>query len=240
MMKAVCFWFEMAKTFIEIYQKKAIIQGAEQSLINLRTDYIDIFMTHWQSVEPYLTPISETMEALTELKTQGKIRVIGISNVTREQAEEYLRYGRVDLIQARYSMLSRENEPLLSFCNENKITFQPYMPLEQGLLIGKITLDTVIPAMDIRSKNIWYRPQYRGQVLNMLNGWNVLCKKYKCSLSSIIIGWTMAQTERVNVLCGARKVEHVIENAKAGDLILDSSDVKTINNDIDRLLNLCK
>jgi methylglyoxal reductase len=214
--------------------KKAIKQGADESLRNLNTDYIDIFITHWQSVEPYKTPISETMEALLELKKEGKIRAIGISNVTPEHVEEYMKYGQVDLIQEKYSMLTREHveKNILPLCEKHNITMQAYMPLEQGLLTGKVTMDTVISDTDIRNKILWYKPENRIKIINMLQGWKSLCEKYNCEISHLVIAWTIAQSDKINVLCGGRKPQHVSENAKAGKITLESDDIAKMNKDL--------
>ncbi len=217
--------------------RRAIKKGAEESLKNLDTDYIDIFITHWQSVEPFLVPVSETMEALLELKKEGKIRAIGISNVTPEHVEEYLKYGRVDLIQQRYSMLNKVvvERDLLPLCEKHGITLQAYMPLEQGLLTGKITMDSVLEEWNVRNRTSWYLPENRIKVITMLNGWKGLCEKYRCEISQLVIAWTIAQSERVNALCGGRKAHHVIENAKAGDVVLEGSDIEKMDRDIGRL-----
>lgn len=214
--------------------KKAVKLGAEQSLKNLGTDYIDIFITHWQAMEPVKAPISETMEALLELKKEGKIRAIGVSNVTPEHVEEYLKYGQIDLIQDRYSMLTRENveKNLLPLCEKHNITLQAYMPLEQGLLTGRVTMDMVLPPTDLRNKISWYKPESRIKIINMLDGWKPLCEKYNCEISNLVIAWTAAQSEKMNVLCGGRKSHHVAENAKAGDIVLEKSDVQKMNTDI--------
>ena len=217
--------------------KKAVKKGAEESLQNLGTDYIDIFITHWQSVEPFKVPISETMEALLELKKEGKIRAIGISNATPEHVAEYLKCGQIDLMQERYSMITRDNveKNLLPLCEKNGITLQAYMPLEQGLLAGKITMESVLPAGDIRNKDSWYKPENRIKIINMLEGWKPLCEKYRCAISNLVIAWTIARSERISVLCGGRKAYHVVENAKAGELSLERSDIEKMNSDIANL-----
>jgi methylglyoxal reductase len=217
--------------------KKAIKQGAEESLQNLGTDYIDIFITHWQAVEPVKTPISETMEALLDLKKEGKIRAIGISNVTPDHVKKYLQYGQIDLIQEKYSMLTRENveNNLLPLCEKHNITLQAYTPLEQGLLTGKVTMDSVLSDIDVRNKIEWYKPEKRIKVITMLNSWKPLCEKYSCEIPHLVIAWTAAQSEKINVLCGGRKRHHVVENVKAGELVLDSDDIEKMRRDVENL-----
>jgi methylglyoxal reductase len=224
------------KNVMRNLSKKAVKQGAEDSLRRLCTDYIDIFITHWQSVEPLKTPISETMEALLELKAEGKIRAIGISNVTVAEVEEYLRYGRVDVIQQRYSMITNGAEKnILPICNKYNITFQTYMPLEQGLLAGKITPDTVLDAQDIRNRNPWYKNENLAPVLRMLEKWKPLCEKYGCTYSQLSLAWTIAHSPRFNVLCGSRKPQHIEENVVAAGLVLEAADIADMNCDLGQL-----
>lgn len=217
--------------------RKAIRKNAEESLKNLGTDYIDMYMTHWQSVEPFFIPISETMDTLLELKKEGKIRAIGVSNVTPAHVEEYLKYGRIDLIQEKYSMLDRENveKSLMPIAERHQMTLQAYSPLEQGLLTGRVSMDTVLPAGDVRNRNAWYKPENRIRAVRMLDGWKPLSDKYQCSLTDLVIAWTLAQSFTMNVLTGGRKPQHVIENAAGGSLALDRADVLRMTQDIDRL-----
>jgi len=225
------------KRFYRNLSKKAVIEGAEQSLRDLGTDTIDLFITHWQATEPFKTPIAETMEALLGLKQAGKIRAIGVSNVTAEHVEEYLRYGRIDLIQQKYSLLSRADVEanLLPLCEQHQITLQAYMPLEQGLLSGKVSMATIVPDGDVRNRNPWYKPENRVQVLDVLESWAPLCEKYQCEISHLAVAWVIARSDQTNALCGGRKVAHVKENARAAEIILDRGDLARMTDDVVRL-----
>lgn len=225
------------KRFYRNLSKKAVIEGAEQSLRDLGTDYIDLFITHWQAIEPFKTPISETMEALLELKRAGKIRAIGVSNVTPEHVLEYLKLGRIDLIQQKYSLLTRTDVEtnLLPLCEEHHITLQAYMPLEQGLLSGKVTMETIVPEGDVRNRNPWYKPENRVQVVEVLESWAPLCEKYACDISHLAIAWIIARSEQTNALCGGRKKSHVLANARASEIVLDLGDLARMSNDVVKL-----
>ena len=99
--------------------RESIFHEVEQSLKRLQTDYIDLYITHWQDAT---TPVEETMGALLELKQQGKIRAIGVSNVDAPTLTEYLKHGPVDAIQERYSLIDREIEStLLPLCRQHDI-----------------------------------------------------------------------------------------------------------------------
>ena len=216
--------------------REAIILGLEQSLKNLKTDYIDILISHWQSVPPCLTPISETMDAMLELKKAGKIRSIGISNVTMDQIHEYMKYGHVDIVQMKYSMLTRDVEDnILPYCESNGITLQAYSPLEQGLLTGNITKDQIFSDVDIRNVTHWYQPELRSRVIDVIKGWSHLCEKFKCSLSNLAIAWLLAQGDLINVICGARKPGHILENVDGGNLVLDLKTIEKMREDIESI-----
>lgn len=114
----------------------SIAHEVEQSLKRLGTDYIDHYITHWQDPT---TPIAETLEALEKLKTQGKIRSIGVSNVSIDDLNAYIAAGRIDAIQECYSMIDRDVETtLLSTCADNNISSLSYSSLALGLLSGKM------------------------------------------------------------------------------------------------------
>lgn len=213
--------------------KGAIIDSVEQSLRRLNTDYIDILYTHWQAVEPFLVPVEETMEALMTLKKQGKIRAIGGSNMSPWHIEEYIKYGELDIIQEKYSLIDKRVEKEILPCStQHGVTFQAYSPLEQGLLTGKIRKDFVPEQGSSREGKKWYRPENLPKIVDGVDSWKNLCDKYNCTYGNLAIAWVAAQNPLVNVLCGARKVEQITDNAKAGDIILAPEDVEQMRQSI--------
>lgn len=208
----------------------------ELSLKRLDTDYIDIYFTHWQSVEPYKTPIEATMNCLMDLKRQGLIKAIGASNVTPEHIEEYLRYGELDVIQEKYSMLDRKIEQTLKpTCEKHKIDIMTYSSLEQGLLTGKIGMDYVVDPKESRAGIPWYEPTKRAQVLALLDSWKEFTERYQCTYAQLVIAWTMAQENMSYVLCGARKPHHIKDTAYAAELNLSSEDIEIITKGLKKI-----
>ena len=97
-----------------------------------------------------------------KLKEQGKIRAIGASNVTADIIRGYCKYGQLDVIQEKYSLLTRRVEKqLLPTCKELGVSVQAYSPLEQGLLTGKVTMDTTYPEGSTRNSNPSFQPARR-------------------------------------------------------------------------------
>jgi methylglyoxal reductase len=206
--------------------KKSIRLEIESSFERLQTDYIDVYMSHWQSVEPHFTPISETMEVLSELKAEGKIGAIGAANVSVAEVKEYLKHGQLDIVQAKYSILDRQvEEELLPLCHEHGITLQAYSPLEMGILTGTIDKDYVAPKGTARYGKKWFEPQNLANVVDMLEKWKPLCEKYECSIANLGIAWILAQGENLNVLSGSTTPEELDENSKAMAIQLSEADV---------------
>ena len=215
---------------------ETIREEIEDSLKRLDTDYIDLYHTHWQSLEPDKYPLDDAMQCLMSLKDEGKIRAIGASNVDLEHIKQYQSAGILDAIQPKYSMLDREIEKeILPYCHASGISALAYSPLEQGLLTGRIGLDQTFPDGAYRNNIPWFLPANRKKVLNMLEGWTDLLAKYQCSLSQLVIAWTMAQEGITFVLCGARKEAHVTENVGAANLELEAADLGRMRRDVEAL-----
>ena len=207
---------------------KSIRLQVEESLARLNTEYIDLLITHWQSIEPFHTPIEETVSVLEDLKREGKIRAYGASNVTLEQVREYQKFGSLSLVQERFSLLSRQNLDKALYCADEHITFQAYSPLERGILTGKVDLTSEVVGT-AKASVPWFQPEKRVEVLTMLDKLSEMGITYSCSVGTLVIAWTMAQTKTMNVLCGARKSEHIEENAQAASVHLGQEDLRYID-----------
>lgn len=208
----------------------------DRSLRNLGVDYIDLYQTHWPACPPDKTPVTDTMACLLKLRDQGKIRAIGVSNVTLDELKEDCAAGPVASDQFRYSMLFREPErDILPYCLEHRIATLTYMSLEQGLLTGKIAMDRVFKPTEFRSNefwNVWFLPPNRQRVLELLAGWKDLTAKYGASLAQLAIAWTAAQPGVTHVLCGIRNRHQLRDNLGAGRLALEPADLDRMRRDV--------
>ncbi len=118
--KGEYFFDEKGKSVYRYLGKESIRYEIEQSLNLLKTNYIDLYQTHWQDST---TPITETMETLLDLKKEGKIRAIGVSNINLKQLKEYRLIGIIDSAQEKYNMLDRElEETILPYCREQNFS----------------------------------------------------------------------------------------------------------------------
>lgn len=218
-----------AKSFdVYIYSgRDGIREEVERSLKRLGTDVIDLYQTHWQDDS---TPIPERMGALEELKQEGKIRAIGVSNATLAHMGEYLKHGRIDCDQEKYSMLDRGMEKTnLPFCERAQIAFLAYGPLAQGLLTGKVTAERQFAPGDQRRVKERFKPENVQRVNAMLDRMRPLAAARGVNLGQLVIAWTLAQPGCSHVLCGARSPLQAIENASAGDITLTHDELAVIS-----------
>jgi aryl-alcohol dehydrogenase-like predicted oxidoreductase len=198
----------------------AIRYEVEQSLKRLQTDTIDLMQTHWQDPT---TPIDETMGALMDLKAEGKIRAIGVSNVTTAQMDAYRAAGQLDSDQEQYSMIDREIEAtLLPYTRQHNIAMLAYSPLALGLLTGKIGPDRQFSGDDQRIGEPRFSVENRARVAAMLTDFKPLAARHGLSIPQLVIAWTLAQPGVTHVLVGARNAAQAVENAKAGQVTLDA------------------
>ena len=215
---------------------QSIIEDVEESLKRLGTDHLDVLYTHWQSPDLGLYPLEETVEAMMKLKEQGKIRAIGASNVTADIIRGYCKYGQLDVIQEKYSLLTRRVEKqLLPTCKELGVSVQAYSPLEQGLLTGKVTMETTYPEGSTRNTNPSFQPARRAQAIELLEKWGDLTEKYDCTLAQLVIAMTARMIPGLHVLCGARTPEQVCDNAGALHIQLNGADAVRMKWDVDAI-----
>ena len=189
--------------------RDSIIRECEDSLRRLRTDVIDMYQCHWPDPE---THIHETMDTLTTLLEQGKIRVIGLSNFSCEQMTAAREFGPVHCLQPPFSMLHlRAAEDLIPYCIEHHIGVFPYSPLAKGLLTGKFNRDSHFEG--IRKHD----PQFVGERyrrnLRVVDELKKIAANYDKTVTQIVINWTASFPGVTAPIVGAKRPSQVVENA---------------------------
>ena len=217
--------------------RDAIIHEVEESLRRLGTDYIDLYITHWQDPT---TPIEETVAALDDLKQAGKIRAVGASNVNRSELEHYVQTGALDAIQERFSMIDREIEQdLLPLTTANNVSTLSYSSLALGLLSGMIGPERVFSGDDQRKDNPRFSVANRQKAKDFATTIQPVADRHNATIAQIVIAWTLAQQGVTFALCGARNPAQALDNAQAGRLRLLSDDLAAIDTAISaQLVNM--
>src|SRR5690606_17861853 len=207
--------------------RDAIVHEVEESLRRLGTDYIDLYITHWQDPT---TPIEETVAALEELKQAGKIRAIGASNVNRTELEQYIQTGSLDAIQERFSMIDRKIEAdLLPLTVENGVSTLSYSSLALGLLSGTIGPGRIFSGDDQRKDNPRFSVANRKKAKDFSDAISPVAELHGASIAQVVIAWTLAQPGVTFALCGARNTAQALDNARAGTLRLGADDLSAID-----------
>ncbi|MEI8699623.1 MAG: aldo/keto reductase [Mesorhizobium sp.] len=204
-----------------------IAYEVEQSLRRLGTDYIDLYITHWQDPT---TSIAETMEALERLKSAGKIRAIGASNLNAAELQRYVGAGQLDAIQERYSMLDREIEQtLLPFARQRQVAALSYSSLALGLLSGAIDPAREFSGDDQRKDNPRFSQANRRKVAALKDALTPVAEVHQASMAQIVIAWTLAQPGITFALCGARNAKQAVDNARAGEISLSAAELAAVD-----------
>lgn len=199
-------------------------EQVEQSLKRLQVDYIDLYYIHFPDDE---TPKNEAVAALKELKDQGKIKAIGVSNFSLEQLKEANKDGYVDVVQLEYNLLNRENEHIFEYTSENNITFIPYFPLVSGLLAGKYTENTKFD--DLRAENPDFQGEKFKENLEKVDKLRSIADNHNVEVAHIVLAFYLTRPSLDVIIPGAKKPEQVIANLKTLDVKLTNSEINTIN-----------
>ncbi len=210
-----------------------IMNGVEASLRRLQSDHIDLYQMHrW---DPH-TPIEETMRALDDLVSSGKVRYIGASAYAAWQLAqanllaEMRGWAKFVTVQSHYHMLEREVEKeVIPYCQADNIGFIPYFPLAGGFLTGKYRRDVGAPAGS-RGESSTYVQEYMTDTnytkVEKMTAW---AEARERTMAELAIAWLLAQPQVCSVISGLTRLEHLQQNAKAADWQLSAEEVDEIN-----------
>ena len=219
------------KVFPDHLKYDQVIKACHRSLKNLDTDFIDLYQIHWPagSFKSEAVPIGETMGAMNDLKEQGKIRAIGVSNFSRAQLEEACRYARIVSLQPPYSLFWRHvEEDAMPYCRQNGITLLAYSPMAQGLLTGKFGPGHKFAKGDHRAKNKLLRPEHSKRVQAALEALRPIAEGHGMTLGQLALAWVIAHPDTC-AIAGARNAEQVLQNAKAAEIRLTPAEMEELD-----------
>jgi aryl-alcohol dehydrogenase-like predicted oxidoreductase len=221
---------------IDIYRyaaKDSVIKECEDSLQRLQTDYIDLYQIHWPDST---TPIEETMEAIQQLKKQGKIRHAAVCNYNVDQLKEASKYVDIISDQVPYSMVRRAiEEEVVPYCIESGKGILAYSPLQRGLLTGKMEPGQHFNEGDGRANSRYYTDGNIRRTNTFLNEIKPIAEDHNATLAQLTIQWTIRQPGITIALVGARNVEQAVQNAAAADLELSEDEIERINDELNKL-----
>ena len=221
------YYFNQADKPIHRFLGAASIRHeVEESLRRLGTDRIDLYQTHWQDPT---TPIDETMGVLMDLKREGKIRAIGVSNATVAHMERYRKAGELDSDQEKFSLLDRGPQAeTLPYLRKNGTAFLAYSPMALGLLTGRIGPERQFNGDDLRLRNPRFTVEARVRIQTMLAEVEPLAAARGWSVGQLTLAWAASVPGVTHVLAGARNAEQAVANARAGESTLTADESAAI------------
>ncbi|WP_214808431.1 aldo/keto reductase [Exiguobacterium sp. s102] len=200
-------------------------QSVEESLKRLKTDYIDLFYIHFPDEA---TPKDQAVAALAELKEQGKIRAIGVSNFSLEQLKEANKDGHVDVYQGEYNLFKRDAEKeILPYIREHGISFVPYFPLAAGLLAGKYDENTKFD--DLRAKDPLFQEDVFKDNLAKVELLRPIAKEKEVDVAHVVLAWYLAQDGIDAIIPGAKRADQVTDTLRTIEVELTDADIKKID-----------
>ncbi|MUG71975.1 hypothetical protein GNP93_14990 [Paenibacillus validus] len=204
-----------------------IRQACEDSLKRLQTDRIDLYQLHWPDPE---TPLEETMEALSRLVDQGKVRYVGVSNFSVEEMKEAGKYLPLVSNQIEYSLLERspENE-VIPYASKGQISILPYKILGRGILTGKFKGVAHFEKGDWRSEEEIFKQEQLAKSLAAVEQLRPIAESYGCSISQLVIAWALRWDMVPSVIIGARRPEQISESCADLNFSLHTEHISQIN-----------
>ena len=201
--------------------------ACDASLKRLETDVIDLYYLH--RADP-ATPIEETVGAMAALVKAGKVRGIGLSEVSVATIRKAHAVHPLTAIQSEYSLWTREPEDgVLQTCKELGIAFVAYSPLGRGFLTGQIKKFEDFEANDYRR----FSPRFQGdnfqKNLDLVNKLEQLALQKGCSTSQLALAWVMAQDENIFPIPGTKRIKYLEENAGALHVHFTKEELEMIN-----------
>lgn len=209
------------------FTRQGVVKAFENSLRELQTDYIDLYQVHMWDPD---TPIEETLEAMGELKEQGKVRYIGVSNFRVEQLDRALQAAPIVSNQINYNMFLRTPEKgLFPFCKEHGVGIMAHSTLAKGYLSGKYDRTHRFPPDDERSEFEQYRGERFLRYLDAVADLKDIADEKGWSLIELAIAWVLRRREVSTALVGIKKPSHVEKPLQAGDRSLRTEDIAKID-----------
>jgi aryl-alcohol dehydrogenase-like predicted oxidoreductase len=187
-------------------------QAIDASLRRLGTDSVDLYILH--RVDPDVA-IEETIGAMADLISDGKVRHLGLSEASAEQVRRAHAVHPIATLQSEYSLWTRDPEvEVMSLCRELGIGFVAFCPLGRGIFSGTLG-NTELQRDDFRRTLPRFEPDNLKRNLELVRGLEDLAKRKQCTPAQLALSWILQRGEDIAAIPGTRKQRHVEENLRA-------------------------
>lgn len=204
-----------------------VYRSVEKSVRRLGLGHIDLLQVHWPPCW-HSVPTCSYARALEKTVDMGLVSYLGLSNYPVELVESFRScLSKTDIVslQYRYNLIERWSEAeILPYAEENDLTFLPWSPLARGALTGKYTPENISALKDFRATDPVFHPKNMQQYQPLLEKMRNLAEKYGKTMAQIALNWLLLASDNIVVIPGAKKPEHVEDNAGAASFRMSYSD----------------
>lgn len=200
----------------------SIRRECEDSLRRLKVETIDLYQIHWPPKNS--EELEEGWSAMDQLRREGKVRWIGVSNFNVQQMERAQARAPIISLQPRYSLIHREvEEEILPFCRDKGIGVIVYSPMGSGLLTGAMTRERIskLPEDDWRKHHRDFKEPRLSHHLELVEELRAIGKRHNCSPGAVAVAWALRHPAVTGAIVGARRPEQLDDALSA---LLNSAD----------------
>jgi aryl-alcohol dehydrogenase-like predicted oxidoreductase len=200
----------------------------EASLRRLKVDCIDLYQIHWPEPDE---EIEEGWQTLVDLRCQGKVRAIGVSNFSVAQLERIGKIAPVQTLQPPLSLVHREAEPVVDFAGKLAMGVIPYSPMRSGLLSGKMTRERIaaLPEDDFRKRNPDFQEPALSRHLKIADALGEIGARQNATAGAAAIAWVLANPAVTGAIVGIRNPQQLDDLLKAAELRLAPDDFRRLD-----------
>ena len=199
----------------------------DESLARLQTDVIDLYYLH--RLDPQV-PIEDSVGAMAKLVAAGKVRYLGLSEVSAKTLRRAHAVHPITAVQSEYSLWTRDPEPhVLPACRELGVGFVPFSPLGRALLAGAITDESTIDQKgDMRKAMPRFQGENLTRNLKLVARFTALAEDKGVTPGQLALAWLLAQGEDIVPIPGTKRVRYLEENIAATDVVLSANELDAI------------
>ena len=199
----------------------------EDSLERLQTDVIDLYYLHRRDRK---VPVEDSIGAMSDMVKEGKVRAIGISEVSADTLRRAHRVHAIAAVQTEYSLWTRNAEiTVLDACKELGIAFVAFSPLARGFLTGGLRDVARLPPKDIRLAMPRFQGENFPKNLKLLDGFASLARDNHCTMAQLALAWLLEKSDIVVPIPGTTRLDHLAENAGAANVRLRNDAVARLD-----------
>ncbi len=209
-----------------------IMENVNASLKRLQVDHIDLYQIHGR--DPF-TPLEETLDALDDCVRAGKVRYIGLCNLSAWEITKSLwisdkkNLARFESLQMYYSLAGRDIErEIVPLAKDQKLAILPWSPLAGGLLSGKFSRENDKPG-GARRATLDFPPVDRERAWRVIDVMRPIAADHLVSVAQVALAWLLAQPHVTSVIIGAKNRDQLLDNLSATELTLSAEQIKAIS-----------